>query len=223
MRVLKDVILLGNLELKTRSDLHIARKIWHMAGVSLIVLLYYLLPRNVALTILACFAIFGISLDLLRQKYPGLNDFVVHAMGMIMRKTEVNKLAGTTYLLIGVSIVVVFFPPQVAGLSLLFLAFADPIASYCGIKYGKDKLLGNKSVQGFVAAFVVCTLLCGLYLYFANFLMERIIVVSFLAGLAGALAELVPIGKADDNLTLPVLSAFALLIIFTVFGGFATP
>lgn len=209
------------IELKKRSDLHLARKVWHMTGVSLMAVAYFYLPKSISLTVLSIASILFIVVDILRHKYPALNEFTVHAFSLIMRESEVNRLAGTTYLLMGVSIVVILFPPQVVGLTLLFLAFADPIASFFGIKFGKDKILGNKSLQGFLAAFVVCTILCVGYLYYTNFLTDRILVVSLLAGLAGALAELIPIGKMDDNLTLPVLSAISLLGIFTIFGGFA--
>jgi dolichol kinase len=42
-----------------------------------------------------------------------------------------------------------------------------------------------------------------------------------LAGLVGAFAELIPIGKLDDNLTLPLMSAVGLSILFYFFGFFA--
>ncbi len=53
-------------------------------------------------------------------------------------------------------IVAFIFPHDVTILTLLFLAFADPLASYFGIKYGKDKIFGHKSVQGSLAAFIIC-------------------------------------------------------------------
>ncbi len=39
---------------------------------------------------------------------------------------------------------------------------------------------------------------------------------SLLAGVAGSLSELVPIGKLDDNLTFPVLSSVLIWILFNV-------
>jgi dolichol kinase len=52
-------------------------------------------------------------------------------------------------------------------------------------------------------------------------MLDRVIVVSLLAGLIGALAELVPIAKLDDNFTLPVMSSLGLYILFYLFGLFA--
>ena len=138
----------------------------------------------------------------------------------IMRSTEISKLAGTTYLLTGVLLIVILFNHGVVSLSLLFLAFADPIASFIGIKYGKDKIFGHKSVQGFVAAFVVCVVLTALFLTY-NAVPEHVLVISLLSGLVGALAELIPIGKLDDNFSMPVLSSLGLTILFYFFGFFS--
>lgn len=208
-------------DLKKRSDIHYARKIWHMAGVFSMFLAYVYLPPAVSLTILAVAWCLFVPFDFLRQRYAALNEWAVHAFKPIMRQSEVKKLAGTTFLLSGVLIIDILFPRPVVALTLLFLAFADPIASYFGILYGKDKIFGHKSMQGFLAAFIVCALVTFVYLLYYGFMMDRIIVASLLAGFVGAFAELIPIGKLDDNLTLPLMSAIGLSILFYFFGFFA--
>lgn len=208
-------------DLKKRSDIHYARKIWHMSGVFTMFLAYVYMPPAVSMTILTVAWCLFVPFDFLRQKYPALNDWALHAFKPIMRQSEAKNLAGTTYLLTGVLLVDIVFPRPVVALTLLFLAFADPIASYFGILYGKDKIFGHKSIQGFMAAFFVCMILTLVYLLAHNYLTDRLIVVSLLAGLVGAFAELIPIGKLDDNLTLPLMSAIGLSILFYFFGFFA--
>ncbi|MNL03751.1 Cytidylyltransferase family protein [compost metagenome] len=207
--------------LAKRSDIHYARKIWHMSGVFGMFLAYTYLPQAVSLTILVVAWLAFVPFDFLRQKNAALNDWAVHAFKPIMRQSEVKKLAGTTYLLSGVLLVDLVFQRPVVGLTLLFLAFADPIASYFGILYGKDKIFGHKSIQGFMAAFFVCAALTFAFLLYHNYMTDRLIVVSMLAGLVGAFAELIPVGKLDDNLTLPVMSAIGLSVLFYFFGFFA--
>lgn len=182
---------------------------------------YVYLPPAVSMTILVLAWLLFVPVDFLRQKNAAINDWVVHAFKPIMRQSEVKKLAGTTFLLSGVLIINILFPRPIVALTLLFLAFADPIASYFGILYGKDKIFGHKSIQGFMAAFFVCAFVTYLFLLYHNYLMDRLIVVSLFAGLVGAFAELVPIGKLDDNLTLPLISAVGLTILFYFFGFFA--
>lgn len=184
-------------------------------------LAYVYLPSAVSMSILVVAWSLFVPFDFLRHRNPALNDWAIHAFKPIMRQSEVRKLAGTTYLLSGVLIVDILFPQPVVALTLLFLAFADPIASYFGILYGKDKIFGHKSIQGFMAAFFVCAFLTFAFLAYHSYLRERLIVVSLLAGLVGAFAELIPIGKLDDNLTLPVISAVGLSLLFYFFGFFA--
>lgn len=208
-------------DLKKRTDIHYARKIWHMSGVFAMFLAYVYFPPAVSLAILGIAWCLFVPFDFLRQRKPALNDWAVHAFKPIMRQSEVKKLAGTTFLLTGVLAIDIIFPRPVVALTLLFLAFADPIASYFGILYGKDKIFGHKSIQGFMAAFFACTILTFFYLSHHNYLMDRLILVSLFAGLVGAFAELIPIGKLDDNLTLPVMSALGLTVLFYFFGFFA--
>jgi diacylglycerol kinase (CTP) len=211
-----------NKDLKKRSDVHLARKIWHMSGVSFIAFLYSYLPEKVSIIALLVSWLLFVPMDFLRQKRPALNEVVVAIFRPIMRRSELHRIAGTTYLLSGLLIVTLLFPPQIVLLTMLFLAFADPIASYFGIRYGKDKIFGNKSLQGSLAAFFVCAILTFAFLNYHWMMMDRIVIISLLGGLIGSLAELIPIWKLDDNLTLPLLSSTALWMLFAIFGALSS-
>lgn len=206
------------MELKRRSDIHYARKCWHMLGVSLMALVYQFTSASTALILLGLLWIVAVPLDIARQRNPQLNQLLLRSFKPIMREYELNRLAGTSYLLTGVALIVILFPHDVVMLSLLFLALADPIASVVGIKFGKDKIFGHKSLQGSFAAFVICAALTFAYLYAHALLLDRILVVSLLGGVIGCVAELVPIAKIDDNFTMPVVSATSLWILFYFFG-----
>ncbi len=212
----------ASVKLKKRSDLHWSRKIWHMSLVSLMAATYMFTPESISLTILAIACLIFIPLDFLRQKRPALNDFLVHLLRPFIRESEVNALAGTTYLLVGVAFVALLYPPQIVAMTLLFLAYADPLASVAGILWGKDKLLGAKSLQGSLTAFIVCSVIAAGFFYFNKIMLERIFIVSLVSGLAGAISELIPVGRLDDNLSFPILCATALWLIFSLFGGLNT-
>lgn len=206
-------------DFKKRSDVHIARKVWHMGGVTFLFLGWIFLPYWLSMSLLLLAWFLFVPADLTRLYYPKLNRTITRWFRPIMRKNELDRPAGTTYLLTGVLFVGFLFPSQIVSLSLLFLAFADPIASYIGIRYGRDKIFGHKSVQGFVAAFLVCFVITALFLYFKN-VSEYLLIVSLIAGLIGALAELIPIAKIDDNFTMPVLSSIGLFFVFMFFNIF---
>ncbi len=202
---------------KKRSDVHIARKIWHVTTVFSMFLCWMFLPFWICIALLVLGWISFVPADILRLKNPELNTKLTKMFKMIMRQNELDRLAGTTYLITGTILIAAIFPKPIVALSLLFLAFADPIASYVGILFGKDKIFGHKSVQGFIAAFVVCSVITYAFLYIKN-VNEYILIVSLLSGVVGALAELIPIAKLDDNFTMPVLSSIGLIVIFYLFN-----
>lgn len=205
---------------KNRSDLHVARKIWHMAGVFAIFLGWLFLPYWLSLTLLGFLWALFVPIDIVRQTNQVVNKKLTQMFRPIMRNSELNRLAGTTYLLTGVIVIALIFNKGIVAISLLYLAFADPLASYIGIKYGKDKIFGHKSVQGFMAAFVVCATVCYLYLFYSQ-ITQHLLTASLLAGLVGAIAELIPLAKLDDNFTMPVLSSIGLSILFYFFGFYS--
>ncbi len=206
--------------LKQRSDLHLPRKLWHAIGVLFIVVVYQVVTWRLAIALLVALTAFSVALDLGRRLNPRLNRLVLKTFGPLMRKNEWRGLAGTTYLFAGALVVALIFPKPVATLSLLFLGLGDPISSYFGILYGKDRLIGNKTLQGTLAGFICCTLIALAYFASQKLFSERLLVVSLLSGFIAALAELVPVGRLDDNFTFPLISATALSFIFHGFGAF---
>lgn len=206
--------------LKRRTDLHISRKLWHCLGVLAILAIYRAVSRPVALQLISVATIVFVTSDVVRLFFPPLNRQLTKLFRPFMRDHEQHALAGTTFLLIGVLIIIALFPKPIVMLALLFLAIADPLASFVGILYGRDKILGHKSLQGTGAAFVACSLIALIYFYAHGWMTDRIIIVSLLAGVIGAGSELIPIFKIDDNLTFPIVCSSLLHALFWVFGGF---
>lgn len=212
-----EIMIDTNPQLKKRSEVHWARKIWHITAVFSMFAIYSVVTDFWAIAILGVAWLIFVPIDVLRQNNPKLNELALKVLGPIMRQSEVDKLAGTTYLLSGVFLILLLLPRPVVSLAILYLAFADPLASFVGIKYGKDKIFGHKSVQGFLAAFVVCFIVSIIYLSVNPFI-ENVLVFSILASLVGALSELIPIGKIDDNFTMPVLSGLGLYVLSFFLG-----
>ena len=102
---------------------------------------------------------------------------------------------------------------------LLFFSVADPIAAFIGTRYGKDKLIGAKSLQGSLAAFVACFVLTLIYCIGFQLMTERLVIVALVCGLIGAVSELIPIAGLDDNFIFPLMCASFLTLAFRLFGG----
>lgn len=207
-------------KLRSKSDLHLARKIWHCTGIVGMVLLYNYFGTERSWWIILSLAAFFFPLDWLRQTRPKLNQATMKVFGPVMRQHEEKAFSGLSYLLLGGIILLAFFERHVIILSLLFLAIADPLASYFGIRFGRDRILGNKTLQGTLAAFFACSAIAGTYYYLNGIMTERLLIVAPISGVIGAATELIPVGKLDDNLTCPVLSALGLSALFYLYGGF---
>jgi diacylglycerol kinase (CTP) len=209
-----------NPALKAKSDLHLTRKIWHAFGILAMVAVYSFFGAKFSWFLILVASVTLVPLDFLRLSRPEMNRWITRLFRPVMRHHESNQLSGMTYLFAGVAFLLFLGEKHLIVLTLLFLAFGDPVASFFGIHYGKDRIVGNKTLQGTAAAFVVCTLIAGIYYYFNNLMTERLLIVALISGLIGAIAELIPVGKLDDNFTFPVIAASLLWILFQVYGGF---
>jgi dolichol kinase len=205
--------------LQARNDIHLARRLWHFTGVMCVFVLYWMIDKPKANWVATICTVVFLSFDVARLYLPKLNRFLILFFAPFMRKSELRKLSGVSSLLLGITIVIWAYPKRVGLLAVLFLAVADPLASYCGIRFGRDKLVGHKSVQGTFAAFLACFALSMIYLLSLHLMTERVFIVCLLAALIGAASELVPVFGLDDNLVFPVLSATGLTGLFYVFGG----
>lgn len=206
-------------KLKTKNDIHLARKIWHFLGVAVITVIYNNISRYTALSLTLTLAITFLIFDVIRLNVPEFNRFFVKFGSLLLREREKYTYTGTTALFFGVFFIIYLFPTRIVQLSLICLAIADPVASYFGIKYGKDKIFGNKSLQGTLAAFVSCTVIAVVFYSIENLMTFRILIASLLTGLSGAISEAVVIGKLDDNFSFPILNSFFLYFIFILFGA----
>lgn len=207
------------MSLQARTDIHLARRLWHFFGVMAIAVVAWILPSRQAILASLALATIAITLDVCRLYSPKLNRILTWAFKPFMRESERNRLAGSSFMLAGVTLIVLLFPKQVVLLTLLFLATADPLASYFGIRFGKDKLIGGKSLQGSLAAFVTCFTVSLAYYLALNLMHDRLFIVCLLSALIGAVSELVPFGRLDDNFIFPVLSGSMLTGLFYIFGG----
>jgi len=166
------------------------------------------------------FLLFCVGIDVSRLSFPKLNDKLFIILKPIARTHEFSTFAGTTFFSIGAFVIVWVFPKSVVLLSLLLLAFADPIASAVGILYGKEKIFKNKTLQGSFAALLTCSFISCLYFLITQNMSERLFIVSILAGFIGSFAELFTPWDIDDNFSFPITSAIGLWGLFYIFGGF---
>ena len=208
---------MANHSLKTKKELHIARKLWHIGGVVVITYLYLSLPYQKLIYVGATLVIGTILFDYTRLHFKSLNMIVQKIMRPFIRDEERHKLSGLSFMVVGTYLTSLIFPREIVLLTYAFLAIGDPTASFFGVLFGKNKI-GSKSFEGTVACFVVCTFIALLYFSYNNFFGHRVFIAVPIAGLIGAICELVQIKHLDDNMTFPLLSGFYLWGLFYIFS-----
>lgn len=210
--------------LKTQGDLHVARKIFHFFSILFIFLCMVFLERELCWKIYFFLGIPLVALDYFRRFNPTVNNFLIKMMGPILRKHEAHKMTGSSFTIIGLGIVYATFSNPVSQLSALFLAIGDPVASYFGLAFGKTRIWRNKSWVGFFAGTIACTIAAMIYLGLnsnIHLVYGSLFFTSVVCGISGGMAEMIPIGKLDDNFSQPLLTALLLSIVshFLLSGG----
>jgi diacylglycerol kinase (CTP) len=201
--------------LHKRSDLHLLRKIWHITTGALGLFLFLNSAQDTRLTafIVLAISITGFTIDFIRARSPKLNKVVLTVAGPLMRRSEREGMSGLPFYALGASLSLFLFSKDIAVLSIMFLVFSDPLSSFFGVLYGKDKILPNKSLQGAVAGFFTCYLITLFYVMNSATLGNHLLVFSVVAGIIGTLSELVSAFNIDDNLSIPVLSGLGLTLL----------
>ena len=122
-------------------------------------------------------------------------------------------MSGLPFYALGVSLALHLFSKEVALLAVFFLVFSDPISSFFGIIYGKDKIMPNKSLQGAIAGFFTCYLITLFYGLSYGGEGYNLLWFAILGGVIGAFSEMLSAFNVDDNLTIPVVSGLGLTVL----------
>ena len=205
----------GGPRLARRSDLHLARKFFHLSGALAFLSPYLFLgfsKENMS-TILGTILAFVMSMEYARSRSEWVNRWMIRIMGPVMRDTEVNQLTGIPFYMASCLFAFLIFPRHIAVLSILYLGFGDPASSFFGVLYGRSKIFPNKSLQGTLGGFFVCALATAAYLGWQDLPKETLLLLSLLGGFSGAVSELLPL-NVDDNFAIPVLSGALMALAF---------
>lgn len=206
---------MAKVNLHRRSDLHLARKLFHICTGLLILYPFWMLgqPTEFMAALLGVMLSFVMSIEYSRRNFAAFNIGVVKVLGPIMRQSEVKQVSGVPFYVGSCLVAVLIFPKDIAILSILHLIFGDPFSSFFGVLFGKDKLFPNKSLQGTLGGFAVCMTVTWLYLAMNNIGEGRQILLAMIGGVSGAIAELLPL-NVDDNFTIPLISGAIMFLAF---------
>jgi dolichol kinase len=180
------------------------RRVFHALNGSVIAAALTFLPlsRGLALWILGVGLVALITLDVVRLRFPTANALFFARFRRLVSPREARGFASSTWYTLGALLTVAIFPRQVAVSGILVLAFADPLASYLGRRWGRRPFLGG-SLEGTAVFALTAFLILGL---------RHPLPAAAGAALACALTERLP-WRLDDNLTVPLVGATAVTLL----------
>jgi dolichol kinase len=190
------------------------RNIFHMANALLGVALYqWVIDRGTCILLVSCMLGTWILIDITRRLSPRVSNVLYdRLLSAITRPRERYTVPAATWYTVGLLIVITVTDQTTAQLAVLVLGFGDPWASIVGRRWGTRKLFRRKSWAG-TAAFITASFIAclGFMLVAKNLAWGPMLLMAVVAALAGATAELLSDDKLDDNLTIPVTAALALM------------
>ena len=169
------------------------RKIIHISS-GIIPICTFLYDKTIILNPLILFTMIFVLIDILKINVNQIKIIYKYIFQSISRETEIDKLTGASYVLIGYTSILIIFPKNIAVFSMFILCFSDTLAALFGRKFGKIKV-GNKSLEG-LFAFIFSGLLISCIFQSIPFFIR------FASVIFAGLIELNSI-KINDNITIP--------------------
>lgn len=206
-------------ELKTRKDLQIARRLFHMGNGVAVASLYWLsFSHQQMIHALGTIACLLYVFEQIRISYPEKAQKFLPMTKFIIRAEEQLKESAMVPYAFAVLLTIITFPKPIALIAIFTLAIADPLSAIIGIKYGKRRIVPHKSLEGSAAFFISTFIIClSILTIFAGGTSLGVILVTFAVAFAASGFEMLPL-RIDDNLTIPLFTAFVLWILCESFG-----
>jgi len=187
------------------------RKMYHVLASSMFPLAYLYPPFGstisqthdwILMVAGGCFVV-SFVFDLLRLSNHQLNSQFMQFFSAFIRRTEVDKFNGSTFLCLAFFAVVFLFPRPVAIAAMFFLSLGDAAAELSGKNFGRIRIF-SKSLEGSLGFFFVAFVTAWVLFFDWK--------LALLGGIAAALVELFSF-ELDDNLTVPLGSATAMWLV----------
>lgn len=201
---------LGAIRLPHLKPVRIGRSVFHVfCGLLAAVLYETVLERAQAMTVLlSLLGLFG-TLEITRRFSTRWNDFLVDkAFGFMSRPWERHRTNSATLYLVALTIMTALMSRHAVAVGVLVLAVGDPAAAFIGKRYGRRKIMGNKSWAGMGGFFAAAALavLALLRLAVPELAWSSTVLLAAGAAAVGALVEVV-CQDLEDNFAIPILSA----------------
>ena len=195
------------------------RSLFHVTSglVGVVVVEFFVQPQALFWPALA-FAVFAWTCELGRYLDPKVNDKLMAILGPLAHPHEHTGINSGTWFCTALLGLALTQSTLLAATGLLVTAIADPVAGFVGRRWGTIQIAAQRTLQGSVAFLLsggVAVYLLVMLLHPEIGVQTRL-AICVSASLFGAIVELY-VNIFDDNLTIPLASAFGAWIAVALF------
>ena len=212
--------LAGRAPSATRHDLQLGRRLFHLGNGMAIGTAYALLFTHEQVVhvfgAIACLVYIG---DRIRIAYPEVvARYAPWVNRLFVRAEEQVREAAMTPFAIAVLLTILATPKLAALVAIYTLAIGDPLAAVVGLRFGRRRLVQDRSLEGTLAFFVATVAIAVIVLRYGSEATAWPIAGAAAAiGMVAVACELLPL-RIDDNLTIPIVVGFATWAMTALFG-----
>lgn len=198
---------------------NLARSFFHaLSGLTAVTAIAVLRQRAWLIVIALAFAVFAWTSELLRRRFRGANLRLMRVLGPIAHPHEWHKVNSATWFITGLLGLALLAPLRAAALGCLVLALGDPAAALVGRRWGRTRLVNNRSLEGTLTFVAVGALASAAVIPVLPGAPTVTWAVALTAGLVGAATELLS-KRVDDNFSIPVVTATAVAVVERILRG----
>lgn len=191
---------------------NVARTLFHVgSGVLALTLLRLLPSRGWLIAAAAAFAAFAWSCEALRRRSPAVNDRLMRFFGPVAHPHEWHSVNSATWYATALVVMSLVVPREAAEIGVVVLAVADPMAGIVGRRLGRWRLASGRSLEGALAFATSGALASFAWMSVAGSFEASRLGVAAVAGLVGAVVELL-VSRVDDNLAVPLAASLGVAV-----------
>ncbi len=148
---------------------------------------------------------FFLFTDISRLSHRKVEKFMFSDLKYIFKKSEEGKFSSMTLFLLASFAIFLIFPRNISYLAFTFLVFGDMLSKIYGMRFGRKKLVGERTLEG-TLSYLSGSLGSG---YIISLLMKIDIKILVLGAILASLTELVSLG-IDDNFGVGLISGIGM-------------
>jgi uncharacterized protein (TIGR00297 family) len=182
------------------------RSMSHMIAGTILILFIAYGKEFTLVALTALLVVLSIAEYLRLREENALSKFINEIFSPAFRGDEAMGYLSSFFYILGVFLVVLLMPKEIAMASVSLLAFADPSATLVGKKFGRTKWSTNKnkSVEGSIAMLAVSVII--LIIFHSLYNLEISVLTMLFVAIAVTMIESLPL-RIGDNILIPLIGA----------------